>query len=388
MIRLQLAGLLLAGCAHAPPPPGDRPNILWITVEDMSPALGAYGDAFARTPHLDRFARESVRYTRAFATAPVCSPARFGLITGMYATTLGTQRLRSAFPVPPHVRGFPSWLRESGYYCSNNVKTDYNVADEPRFIAEAWDASSPQAHWRGRPAGRPFFAVVNDMTTHQTRMSAWPREQFVRDVQSRLSPEEIADPAKVPLPPYFPDTPAARETLARAYDCIAVMDKNVGRILRELADDGLAEDTIVFFFSDHGHGLPRHKRVLHDSGMRVPLLVRFPSKYAHLAPAPPGSTVDRLVSFVDFAPTVLALAGIGRPSHMQGRDFLRGPERAHVFGARDRVDEAFDVARSVHDGRWLYIRTYMPHLPWHPPSAFSDQSAFARERVRREAGQR
>lgn len=374
-----------AGCSAGPQDaaaPAAPPNVLWITAEDMSSWLGCWGDPYARTPHLDRLAKESVRYVNAFATAPVCSPARSCLITGLYATSLGTQRLRSRFPLPASVRGWPSYLRKRGYYCTNNVKTDYNTSDEGRLIAESWDASSPTAHWRGRAAGQPFFAVFNDMTTHQSRSTAWPRDQFEKEVQSRLAPGEIHDPAEAPVPPYYPATETARRTVARHYDCITVMDKNVGRILAQLEEDGLADDTVVFFFSDHGAGLPRHKRLLHDSGLRVPLLVRFPPKYRHLAPAAPGATLDRLVSFVDFPATVLSLLGIPAPDALQGTAFLgsdAGSARRYVFGARDRVDEAFDLARSVRDARWLYIRTYLPHLSYNQPSWYSDQSPLRRE---------
>jgi len=367
-----------AACSRGPAPP----NLLWITVEDMSPDLGAWGDDYARTPNIDRLAAESVRYTGAFATAPVCSPSRSTLITGVYATSLGTQRLRSRFPTPAEIRGFPSYLRAAGYYTTNNVKTDYNTSDDGRLIEESWDESSETAHWRGRQEGQPFFAVFNDMTTHQSRSMSWSYEEFQEQVQSRLSPEEIHDPAGAPVPPYYPDTPVVRKTLARYYDCISVMDRNVGRILAELEEDGLAEDTIVFFFSDHGAGLPRHKRVLQDSGMNVPLLIRFPEKYKHLAPAAPGETVDRLVSFVDFPPTVLSLLEVGVPESMEGSAFLgeaAGEPRAYVFGARDRIDEAYDLARSVRDHEYLYIRTYMPHLSYNQPSAYSDTAEIRQE---------
>jgi len=361
---------------------GGPPNILWITVEDMSPNLGAWGDDYAHTPNLDRLAAESVRYTGAFATAPVCSPSRSTLITGVYATSLGTQRLRSAFPIPASVKGFPSYLRSAGYYTTNNVKTDYNTGDAARLIEESWDESSETAHWRGRAEGQPFFAVFNDMTTHQSRSMSTSYEEFQGLVQSRLSSEEIHDPAGAPVPPYYPDTPVVRKTLARYYDCITAMDKNVGRILAELEEDGLAEDTIVFFFSDHGAGLPRHKRVLQDTGMHVPLLVRFPQKYQRLASADPGETADRLVSFVDFPPTVLSILGLDVPEVMEGTPFLgdgAGDPRQYVFGARDRIDEAYDLARSVRDGEYLYIRTYMPHLSYNQPSAYSDTADIRME---------
>jgi N-sulfoglucosamine sulfohydrolase len=372
------ATILFGACSREPGPP----NILWITVEDMSPDLGAWGDDYARTPNIDRLASESVRYTNAFATAPVCSPSRSTLITGVYATTLGTQRLRSSFPIPDSIRGYPSFLRAAGYYTTNNSKTDYNTSDAARLIEESWDESSETAHWRNRGDDQPFFAVFNDLTTHQSRSMSWSYEQFRDEVQSQLTEEEIHDPEAAPVPPYYPDTPVVRKTIARYYDCITVMDKNVGRLLGELEADGLAEDTIVFFFSDHGAGLPRHKRVLQDSGMMVPLLIRFPEKYAHLAAAAPGETVDRLVSFVDFPPTMLSLLGLEIPEWMQGRPFLgaaAAEPRTYVYGARDRIDEAYDVARSVRDHDYLYIRNYMPHLSWNQPSAYSDTADIRKE---------
>ncbi len=359
-----------------------RPNILWITAEDISPNLGCYGDAYARTPYLDSFARESVRYTAAFATAPVCSPARSCLITGMYATSLGTQRLRSRFPVPKEVRGYAALLRDAGYYTANNVKTDYNLRDEGGFIRDCWSECSPSAHWRGRKPGQPFFAVFNIMTTHQSRTSVWPRDEFEKEVGARLRREERHDPARAPLPPYYPDTSEARQTWARYHDCITAMDKEVGALLKQLADDGLADDTIVFFYGDNGMGLPRGKRCLWDTGLQEPLLVRFPQKFRGLAPTPPGAETDRLVSFVDFAPTVLSLCGVKAPAHMQGLAFLgeaAGKPRDFVFGARDRVDEAFELSRSVRDRRFLYIRNFMPHLSWMPPEGYSDASVFRRE---------
>jgi arylsulfatase A-like enzyme len=348
----------------------------------MSLTLGCYGDAYARTPIIDRLAGEGVRYTHAFASAPVCSPVRSGIITGQYASSLGTQRLRSAFPVPSTVRPFTETLRRAGYFCVNNVKTDYNVENEAELIRAAWDESSARAHWRNRPSGRPFFAVMNLMTTHQSRASVWPFERFEREVASRLQPEERHHPAHAPLPPYYPDTPEARRTVARHYDCVRVMDQEVGALLGQLEDDGLAEDTIVFFYSDHGSGLPRGKRVLHDSGLQIPLIIRFPERLGHLAPGRPGTTTRRLVSTIDLGPTVLALAGVPVPQNHQGQPFLgpaAGKPRRAVFGTRDRVDEVFDLSRSVRDERYLYIRNFMPHLSWMPPEAYSDQSSMRRE---------
>ncbi len=375
--------LSFAPFSHAAEPAGGpRPNILWLTAEDLSPNLGCYGDSYARSPNLDAFAQAGIRYTKTFATAPVCSPARSCLITGMYATSLGTQRLRSQFPVPAHVRGFSAFLRQAGYYCSNNVKTDYNLRGERAFIADAWNESSATAHWRKRQPGQPFFAVFNFMTTHQSRTSVWPHEQFEKEIGARLSPRDRHDPANANLPPYYPDTAEARRTWARYHDCITRMDQEVAEILRQLEADGLADDTIVFFYGDNGMGMPRGKRLLYDSGLHEPLIIRFPEKWRHLAPADPGTANDRLVSFVDFAPTVLSLCGLEIRQHMQGTAFLgpaAGEPRRFVYGARDRVDEVFDLSRSVRDGRWLYIRNFMPHLSWMPPERFSDGSTFRQE---------
>ncbi len=361
----------------------NQPNILWITAEDMSATLGCYGDKYATTPNIDKLATESVRYTKAFASAPVCSPSRSCLITGCYPTSLCTQQMRSGFAIPKTMRGFPALLRARGFYTSNNVKTDYNTGNYADIIKHSWNESSATAHWRKRAdKERPFFSIFNLMTSHQSRTMVWPYARFQKEVQSKLSPSEIHDPAKVLLPPYYPDTPLIRREVARFYDCVTAMDKEVGAILQQLADDGLAENTIVFFYSDHGSGMPRHKRALLDSGMHVPLMIRFPKKWQHLATGKPGTTTDRLVSFVDYAPTVLSLTGIPIPEAMQGQPFL-GPKntrpRRYVFGHRDRVDEVRDLARSVRDGRYLYIRNYMPHLGYNQPTVWPDNGEIRHE---------
>jgi arylsulfatase A-like enzyme len=368
----------------------DRPHLLWITAEDLSPALGCYGDPDAITPNLDAFAKEAVRYTNAFAAAPVCSPSRSTIITGMWAPSLGTSQMRSTFPLPPDVKGFPTYLQESGYFTANNIKTDYNTSDEGRLIKESWTEISPTAHWRSeaRKEGQPFFTVINHMVTHQSRTMVWPYEAFRAEIQSKLAADQIHDPAKIKVPPYYPDTEIIRRELARFHDCVSLLDQQVGAILKQLEEDGLADDTIVFFYSDHGSGMPRHKRLLHDTGMRVPLLVRFPEKYKHLAPAAAGSTVDRLVSFVDFAPTMLSLAGVKVPEAMQGLVFLgpeASPEPEYVYGFRDRVDEAFDLSRSVRSKRYLYIRNYLTRLSWAQPSVYSDLGAIQQEIFRHAA---
>ena len=360
-----------------------KPNVLWITAEDMSPVLGCYGHPDAITPNIDALSKQSVRYSHAFASAPVCSPSRSCLINGSYPPSLGTQQMRSGFPLPSYMKGFPALLRKDGYYATNNVKTDYNSGNYQDIIKSSWDDSSATAHWRKRAdKKKPFFSVFNLMTSHQSRSMVWPYERFQKEVQSKLSPDEIHDPAKITLPPYYPDTPVVRKTLARFHDCVTAMDKEVGSILKQLEEDGLAENTIVFFYSDHGSGMPRHKRALLDSGMQVPLMIRFPEKWKKIAPAKAGQTIDRLVAFVDFGPTVLSLTETAIPKYMQGKPFL-GPKnskaRKYVYGHRDRVDEVRDLARSVRDKDFLYIRNYMPHLGYNQPTAWPDLGEIRHE---------
>lgn len=381
-MRLLKLMALLCVTALASAKAEDRPSVLWITAEDMSATLGCYGDEYAYTPNIDAFAKQSVRYTHAFATAPVCSPSRSCLITGCYAPSLGTQQMRSAFPIPDSMKGFPSLLKKEGYYTSNNVKTDYNNANWQDIVKHSWNESSGTAHFNQRNGDGRFFSIFNLMTSHQSRSMVWPYEKFVSDVQSKLSPGEIHDPKKAPLPPYYVDTPVVRKSVARFYDCVTAMDKEVGAILEQLEKDGQADNTIVFFYSDHGSGMPRHKRALLDSGMHVPLMIRFPAKWQHLAPGKPGTTLDRLVSFVDFGPTVLSLTGIDVPKQMQGVPFLgnqEGKPRKMVYGHRDRVDEVRDLARSVRDQRFLYIRNYMPHLGYNQHTGWPDLGEIRHE---------
>ncbi|MCU0916056.1 MAG: sulfatase-like hydrolase/transferase, partial [Planctomycetes bacterium] len=258
------SALTFAGCVDPTPsrpplPPAEqpqpaRPNILWITCEDTSPYLGCWGDAYAITPHLDRFAGQATRYTNAYSTAPVCSPSRSCLITGVYATSLGTQNLRSDIRIPREIEPFPKRLRAAGYYCSNNFKEDYNFKD-----VTIWDDSSQSAHWRNRAAGQSFFSVFNLTCTHQGQING-SDEAFFEKYSSQLKPLERHDPKTLTLPPFYPVTPLVRKIWARYYDLITTMDKQVGELLGQLEADGLSQSTIVFFFPDHGMGLPRYKR--------------------------------------------------------------------------------------------------------------------------------
>lgn len=361
-----LRGFLISFCAaalyFAPPvaAAADKPNILWITCEDMSADLGCYGDAYARSPNIDRFAADAVRFTNCFTHVGVCAPSRSGIITGMYPCSIGSHNMRSKIPLPPEVKCFPEYLRQAGYYCTNNSKTDYNF-DTP---AGAWDENGKNAHWRNRAEDQPFFAVFNILVTHESQIRA-PEVAYQKNT-ARLTPEQRHDPAKATLPPYYPDTPLVRKDWARYHDNITAMDYQFADRLKELEEAGLLDNTIVFYYSDHGRGLPRAKRWLYDSSTHVPLIVRWPEKLRGSATKSdglnPGTVRDELIAFVDLAPTVLSIAGVEIPEHMQGQAFLGAAQaekpREYVYGARDRMDERVDLLRSVRDKRYKYIRNY------------------------------
>jgi len=342
-------------------PAAEKPNILWITTEDIGPQIGCYGDTFAQTPHLDAFATRGQLFLHAWSNAPVCAPARTTIISGMYPTSTGSEHMRSMVPLPDGCQMYPQLLREAGWYCTNNNKEDYNLAKP----GEVWDDSSKKAHWRNRKPGQPFFAIFNFTTTHESQ---------IRKPGHKLK----LDPAKVPLPAYHPDTPEVRRDWTQYYDNITTMDGQFQEKLDELKAAGLEEDTIVFFYGDHGAGMPRSKRWPYNSGLRVPLIVHFPKKWQHLAPAgyAPGAQSAELVSFVDLAPTLLSLVGKKAPAYMQGRAFCGtevkpAPEFLHGF--RGRMDERYDLVRTVTEGRHVYIRNYMPHLPYAQRLSYLDQ---------------
>lgn len=372
----------IPAAAQNVPAAAQRPNILWISNEDMSPRLGVYGDAAARTPNIDKLATQSVRFTHAFTSAPVCAPSRAAIITGMHQNAIGAQHMRTTedrvpelpgpyLAVPPfYVKAFPEYLRAAGYFTSNRSKTDYQFG-EPFTI---WDDLGQKAHWRNRrDKSQPFFSVINLNVTHES--------QIFPSSPARKGKPLVTDPAKIQVPPYYPDTPLVREELARMYDNIADMDRQVGEILAQLDADGLAENTIVFYWSDHGDGVPRAKRSLYDSGLRVPMMIRWPKR---LAP----QVNDQLVSFVDLAPTVLALAGVPVPAHLQGR-VLVGPQAGAapemIFAARDRMDIEYDMMRSARDKRFLYIRNFEPELPYAGHIIYRNQSNIMQEWLRLQA---
>ncbi|RCS54385.1 sulfatase [Bremerella cremea] len=326
-----------------------RPNILWITSEDNGPELGCYGDTYSDSPNIDALAAQGMRYKRAWSNAPVCAPARTTIISGIYPPATGAEHMRSNTLLPKNMHMFPYYLHEAGYYCTNNSKEDYNVAKEG-FV---WDQSNGKAHWRGRKEGQPFFAVFNFTVSHESQLRKRPHTL-------------VHDPAKAPLPAYHPDTPEVRHDWAQYYDKITEMDKQVGLVLAQLKDDGLDDETIVFYYGDHGSGMPRSKRWPYDSGLHVPMIVHVPEKYKNLAPKDyqVGGESDRLVSFIDLAPTVLSLAGIEPKPWMQGDAFMGSFETKnpqYMYGFRGRMDERYDLVRSCTDGRFVYIRQFMPH---------------------------
>ncbi|SDL54410.1 Arylsulfatase A [Catalinimonas alkaloidigena] len=341
----------------------------------MSPHLAAYGDSTAHTPNLDRLAAEGVRYTNVFSVSGVCAPSRSALISGMYPTYMGTDNMRT-MPVtddtdleayraviPAEIRLYPEMLRAAGWYTTNNSKEDYQF-DAPPTV---WDESSPRAHWRNRPVGAPFFAIFNAMVTHESQI--WARKDCTLYVQ----------PDQVPVPPLYPDNPVIRQDLARNYSNIVELDRFVGERLREVEEAGLLDSTIIFFYTDHGSGQAYYKREVYDRGLRVPMIIRFPGKKNA------GSTDDRLISFVDLAPTVLSLAGLPVPDWMQGQAFL-GPQtaapRRYIYAARDRMDSEYDMVRTVHDGRYQYVRNFQPEKPNLQNIAYRENMPMMREMLR------
>ncbi len=342
----------------------DRPNIVWIVTEDMSPQhLGSYGGTGGKTPVLDAFAKESVRFTNLFSTAGVCAPSRASIITGAYQMAIGAQHMRTlavsavasdAYPLgfkaysamlPEGMKGFPEYLRMAGYYVTNNAKQDY------QFVAPGtlWDESSRKGHWRNRPdKNQPFFSVFNIEVTHESQ------------VWARANQPLLVDPSDVTIPPYYPDDSISRAVMARFISNVMTMDSQVGEILKQLKEDGLYDNTIIFFYSDHGDGLPYAKRELYDRGLRAPLMIKAPF-------LEPGTVDEQLVSFVDFGPTVLSLAGVEIPANIQGQAFLGKQKsetpRKYIYAGRDRMDSEYDRVRAVSDGRYKYIRNYMPDKP-------------------------
>ena len=338
-----------------------QPNVVWIMSEDNSKHyLKLFDKAGAETPNIRKMATNGVMFERAFSNAPVCSVARTTLITGVFAPRLGTQFHRCIQPVtmPSEWKMFPAYLRAAGYYTTNAEKKDYNAIES----ADVWDESSRNAHWKNRAENQPFFHVQTFKDSHESSLHFG--QNWVDN------PDNETDPASITLHPYHPDTPLFRLTYARYHDRIKTIDEKVGGVIKELADAGELENTFVFYFGDHGGVLARGKGFANESGLHVPLVVRVPEKYKSLSPFQKNSKTNGFVEFVDFGPTVMKLAGVEVPSHMDGRPFMgQGVSsddvniRNETFGHADRMDEKYDMVRTLRVGKWKYIRNYQAIYP-------------------------
>jgi arylsulfatase A-like enzyme len=344
-IALILASLVSVATA------ADRPNILWLTSEDNSVDwIGCYGNPHADTPNIDKLATEGVQYMHCYANVPVCAPTRSTWITGVYALSMGTHPMRSRYPIPHDtIKYYPDLLKKAGYYVGNVTKTDYNIGG--REDGEAWDTN--KVDWSELPQKQPFFMVINSTKSHES--SAFG------DVNNTThSPDDVR------LAKYHPDIPDIRKNYAHYHDQVKKMDADIGKALADLEKNGLAENTIVVYNSDHGGVMPRSKRFLYDSGTHCPLIIRIPDQFKHLRPAEPGTKLDTLVSFIDMTKTWLSLCGAETPDYLQGKTFL-GPHaepREYHVSFRGRMDERSENARAIRDKKFLYIRNYMPYVPW------------------------
>ncbi|MBM1107718.1 sulfatase [Aurantibacter crassamenti] len=358
------------------------PNIVWLVAEDQSPDwFPMYGDTTISLPNLESLAVDGVKFTNAVAPVPVCAPARSALITGMYPSTLGTHNMRTHAPwrgegdkpypnldipsyspvVPEGVKMFTEYLRKKGYYTANGPKEDYNFEKTDA----AWNESSRKRHWRNRKEGQPFFTVFNYAVCHESQI--WKRGKD----------SLFVNPKDVPVPPYFPDNDTIRHDLAVNYSNLKRLDDQIGEVIADLKEDGLYENSIIFFYGDHGGPFPRHKRALYDSGVLVPLLIKFPeNKNA-------GSVDDRMISFIDYAPTVLSLAGISPPKVMQGKaqfgEFKSKVKSKYTFHTSDRFDGVYDRLRAVRSKRYKYIKSYDVNLSHALPVAYREQMPMMRE---------
>lgn len=364
---------LWAGASHgqATPERPERPNILWLTVEDISPyGFGCYGNEEVQTPHIDRLAAMGVRYLHASSVAPQCSPARSSIISGSYATTYGTDLHRTRQTVPLDRYLFPHYLREAGYFTTCAVKTDYNITEAMarKAYPANWDVLATDASYNDPSRGndQPFFAVFNNMRTHMQRLTSLTAEGR----QIRLDPDALT------LPSHMPEHPDIRSDFALHLEGAEDIDRWVKIFLDDLEARGLAEDTLIFFYSDHGGCLPRGKAFPFNTGLHIPFIVYAPPRWQHLLDEPPGSVSDRLINFTDLAPTLFSLAGIEPLPHFQGKAFLgpyAAPRREYNFGFRSNTGPHFDPSRTASDGRFFYIRYFTPHIPHAQRQAFQWQ---------------
>ncbi|MEM6763440.1 MAG: sulfatase-like hydrolase/transferase [Bacteroidota bacterium] len=361
-----------------------QPNILWLVAEDLGPYIPPFGDSTVATPTLSRLAAEGVRFTHFFSPSGVCAPSRAAISTGMYPSHIGAQHMRTsggatshpenlvryeAVP-PPEVKMHAEYMRMAGYYCSNNAKEDYQY----RKTVTAWDESSRTAHWRNKEAGQPFFSIFNFGITHESQI--WARMK-----DSLWVPKDM----QVSVPPYLPDNEVGRQDVRQMYSNIKRMDTQVGEILAQLEEDGLMDSTIIFWYTDHGGPLPRMKRMLYDSGIRVPMIVRFPEKLFA------GTVDDRLTNFIDLLPTILSLSGQEPPAYLDGKSFLgeyTAEPRKYLHAAADRFDAVYDMIRAVRDRRYKYLKNFQPEKSYYLPVKYREQMPVMQELLRmREAGE-
>ena len=350
-------------------------NILWLVTEDMGQYLPSFGDNTVLTPNLNRLAAEGIKYPNVFSPSGVCAPSRAAISTGMYPSSIGANHMRTtsytevtglpkyeAIP-PPEVKMFSELLRKQGYYCTNNAKNDYQF----KAPVTGWNQNGKKAHWKNRAQGQPFFSIFNFNVTHESGLF----EPYERAI---AIPENI----EFSIPPYLPDTRTVRRDLWKMYNNIALMDQQIGKVLKELEEGGLLENTIVFFYSDHGGPLPRQKRLVYDSGLKVPMIIRFPNKINA------GTQDDQLISFVDFAPTVLALSGQVPPNYLQGQTFIEKKQikRKYIHAASDRFDGFTDVIRAVRDRRFKYIRNYRTEQGYYLPVSYREQIPTMKELIK------
>ncbi len=358
-----LLPLLIGSTAFA-----QKPNILWITIEDTSPQfVGCYGNKDARTPVIDRLAKEGVRFTNAFSTGTVSSPSRTCIISGVKTYKTGTGNHRSNYPVPSFIKGFPYYLQKEGYFTTNNSKTDYNVADEASFIKEAWNESSNKACWENRKPGQPFFAVYNFMDSHQSRTMTESYDWYMKNVLDKIPVKDRIGDNDFEMPPFYNNSPEMRKQFARVYNSIKLTDNKIGELLSRLEKDHLKDSTIVFFYADHGEGVPRGKTNGINFGYRVPFVIWFPEMYKHLSPWGTGGAVtEELIDFEDLAPTLINLAGGEVPDYLTGRKLIgknRSKPADHLILSSDRSDNGIDLVRSVTNGKYMYSRNFMPFMP-------------------------
>ena len=384
-VLAQVLSVLLVGLPARGALAAERPNILILMAEDMSPRVGAFGDPVASTPNIDRLAASGVRFPNTFTTAGVCAPSRAAHITGLHQAAIGAQHMRTsshkpqeyrAVP-PPEVKAYPELLRAAGYYTLTNGKLDYQFSTYGAGTGPftIWDYEGGDPDWNRRDGNQPFYALINFGMTHESRM-------FEKNVvqQRQAGWKQVTALADVPVPPYYPDTPVVRRDIAQQYDNIHEMDRRVGQWLTRLEADGLADDTIVIWTTDHGDGLPRAKRELYDSGIRVPLVVHWPERWRPDGAAA-GAVDTRLVSFVDFAPSVLMWAGVDAPDWLHGVPVLAEPtvRREYVYAAKDRLDELPFRERAVRDARFKYLFNHRAGEPGGKPLRYREQLALMRE---------